>query len=112
MSLIYWIKKYTARKISQYIFSAVFAPTALNTKIMHKWQYYDKYEGVWVTVSEIPFSIVGGRDGGYRGYSFKKNLFPGRWRVDVITEREQLLGRIYFKVIDVKDAPTLKVEIK
>ncbi len=81
-----------------YAFSSVFAPTDLNTEIVHEWQYYDKKEDAWVTISTIKFPIVGGSDGGYRGYSFKENLFPGKWRVNVNNTRNQVIGRLKFRV--------------
>lgn len=87
-----------------YVFSAVFAPTKINTEIFHRWQYYDEDKNEWTTVSRVSYGIVGGRDGGYRGYSWHKNVFPGTWRVDVETERGQLIGRIKFEVAD-SDAP-------
>jgi len=95
-----------------YVYSAVFAPTDLNTKILHKWQYYNESKKEWITLSEILFPIVGGRDGGYRGYSFKKSVFPGKWRVDVTTERGQILGRISFKIVSSEDALVLTTEFK
>jgi len=93
-------------------FSAVFAPTRLTETISHKWFYFDEGEDKWILQSKISFPIQGGRDGGYRGYSVKENVFAGRWRVDVVTERDQLLGRKKFTVIDASDIPPLRAEIK
>ncbi len=95
-----------------YVYSAVFAPTDLNTNILHKWQYYDTNKKEWVTSSKIQFPISGGRDGGYRGYSFKESVFPGKWRVDVTTERGQILGRIPFKIVFSKNTPTFTTKLK
>ncbi len=95
-----------------YVYSSVFAPTNLNIKILHKWQYYDKTKDKWVTLSTVLFPIVGGRDSGYRGYSFKRNVFPGKWRVDVTTERGQIIGRISFDIIFSKNTPVLITEYK
>ena len=81
-----------------YVFSSVFAPTKLNTQIFHKWQYYDDGENEWIERSNLGFAISGGRDGGYRGYTMKTSLDEGLWRVDVVTKRGQLLGRVKFKV--------------
>ncbi len=82
-----------------YCFSAVFAPTALETKIWHNWQYFDEKSGEWVSTDRHAFPITGGRDGGYRGYTWKKNVQAGEWRVSVETDRGQLLGRISTEVI-------------
>jgi len=94
-----------------YFFSAVFSPTDLDTKIYHSWQYYDEVKKEWTESFKEGYEIVGGRDGGYRGYTIKKNILPGRWRVDVMTERKQLLGRYNFVVIDVPTPPVLKTRI-
>jgi hypothetical protein len=93
---------------SAYAFSAVFAPTGLETTIFHEWQYYDGTE--WVTKAKLEFPIVGGRDGGYRGYSFKTGLAEGEWRVNVITSHGQLIGRIAFTVSIVEHLPPLAEE--
>lgn len=91
-----------------YIYSSVFAPTDLNTNILHRWQYFDLAKNEWTTTDLLKFSISGGRDGGYRGYSSKENITPGRWRTEVITERGQLLGRITFTVTNTLIPPILE----
>src|SRR3989338_11274714 len=83
---------------SLYIFSSVFAPTDLDTRIIHEWQYFDDAMGKWVSATKITFPIKGGRGEGYRGFSKKDNLFPGKWRVDVKTERNQIISRIRFNI--------------
>ncbi len=83
---------------SLYAYSAVFAPVALSTNIIHQWQYYDATKKNWVTLATISFPISGGRDGGYRGYSAKTNLLAGDWRVNVETADGRLIARIPFSV--------------
>ena len=85
---------------SVYAYSAVFAPTKINSQIFHRWSFYDQKNKEWIETIKIGFPIVGGRDGGYRGYSVKENVFPGKWRVDVITERGQTIGRIGFEILN------------
>ena len=89
-----------------YFFSAVFAPTALQTPIVHEWQYLDPESDSWITRTEIKFPITGGREEGYRAYSMKNNVSPGRWRVLVKTEDGAVLGRKNFRIILV-DTPLL-----
>jgi len=91
-----------------YVFSAVFAPTDLREKIQHHWQYKDKENNKWVTVDKISYSILGGRDGGYRGYSFKSQVFPGDWRVDVETSEGKVIGRVRFNIDSVKVTPEVR----
>jgi hypothetical protein len=79
-------------------YSAVFAPIRLSTRIVHRWRRFDPKTGHWLTVSAVSYSINGGRDGGYRGYTIKRNPQPGDWRVDIDTSEGHLIGRIAFKV--------------
>lgn len=82
-----------------YVFSAVFAPTDLRTRIVHEWQRYDEREHAWVTQSRSSFAVTGGRQNGYRGYSYSDRVTPGRWRVNVQTEEGSTLGRLRFRVL-------------
>ena len=95
-----------------YSYSSVFAPTKIDIEIYHRWSYFDEEKGDWVEANRIGYPISGGRDGGYRGYTVKTNVFPGQWRVDVITEREQIMGRTKFEIIEVSEAPKLKTTYK
>lgn len=82
-----------------YIFTSVFAPTDIEKGIFHRWKWYDENTEEWEVTDEISYTIAGGRDGGYRGYSFKTQVVPGLWEVEVITEEELILGVIGFEVI-------------
>ncbi|MDP3996497.1 MAG: DUF2914 domain-containing protein [bacterium] len=97
---------------SVYVFSAVFAPTRLQTDIAHNWQYFDEQTKEWKSVNKIKFPIVGGRDGGYRGYSYKQNIFAGRWRVDIETLRGALIGRVKFQVVESDERPEFEKVIQ
>jgi hypothetical protein len=88
-----------------YCFAAVFAPTDLRQRVYHHWQRYDEQAGRWVTADRIGYGLLGGRYTGYRGYTFKRTVSPGRWRVDVETEAGQTLGRIPFTLIPVDATP-------
>ena len=95
-----------------YLYTAVFAPTGLSTTIYHEWQHYDEASKEWVGEEKVPFPIVGGRDGGYRGYTIKTNAETGRWRVDVVTEFGQLVGRVSFRVVDTLTPAPVEVVIR
>lgn len=83
-----------------YFFAAIFAPTTLQTDVVHRWQQRrETNEGiVWQTTDRIPYTVRGGRIEGFRGYTFKSNIQPGTWRVDVETEDGRTLGRVKFDV--------------
>jgi hypothetical protein len=81
-----------------YCFTAIFAPTELKKKVYHQWQNYSDKKGKWLTTDRLVYEITGGRGKGYRGYTYKKNVVPGKWRVEVRTEDGPLLGRIDFRI--------------
>lgn len=91
-----------------YVYSSIFAPTKLSIPVFHRWSQFDEKQGKWIEMESIRFSIQGGRDGGYRGYSYKTVVGPGRWRVDVVTERGQVIGRENFTVVETNIEPILE----
>jgi hypothetical protein len=82
-----------------FVFSAVFAPIKLATRVQHVWQRYDETEHEWVTVQKRSYEIVGGRENGFRGYTRRIGPRPGLWRVDVVSNDGRLIGRSEFKVV-------------
>lgn len=93
-----------------YVYSAIFAPTDLTTTVFHEWAFYD--EGEWKTTDRVQYSIYGGRDEGYRGFSVKINAKEGKWRVSVKTKNGQLLGRTKFEIVNTSVPPELEIKIR
>lgn len=81
-----------------YCFTAIFAPTALQKNVYHIWRKYYPNKNDWVTTDRLGFEITGGRKGGWRGYTYKRNVSPGEWRVDLVTEEDLIIGRINFEI--------------
>lgn len=92
-----------------FAFAAVFAPTRLRKTIYHRWRVYDDAQRAWVSTDRIGYDVEGGRYRGYRGYTFKRNVRPGAWRVDVETEAGRIIGRIRFDVVPVR-APVTRLK--
>ena len=97
---------YMAPGDNVYFFTAVFAPQSIDVPVLHCWSRYSAQSG-WTTTDCAGFDVTGGREGGYRGFTVKKNMTPGSWRVDVTTERGRVLGRAVFKVVSVPTRPDL-----
>jgi hypothetical protein len=83
-----------------YCFTAVFAPVALNTTVYHHWYFRASSGKPFIHADKIPIKITGGREGGYRAYSFKQRLDPGDWRVDVETEDGRVVGQVSVEVAE------------
>lgn len=92
-----------------YVFSSIFAPTDLKKSISHRWKWYNTITDEWEVVDKIRFNITGGRDGGFRGYTYKNNMKKGRWEVDVITEEGLVLGVIHFEIVMVVSMDGLRM---
>ncbi|MFA6050034.1 MAG: DUF2914 domain-containing protein [Candidatus Paceibacterota bacterium] len=93
-----------------YVMAAVYAPTDLETTIIHEWQRYNGDEHKWVSEAKIRVPIVGGRESGYRTYSMKQILSEGLWRVDVKTATGQIIGRLRFSIDETDFVPPLVVD--
>jgi hypothetical protein len=80
-----------------FAYTAIHAPRGLNERIFHEWQLNGK------PVDRVALDINGGRDAGYRAWSHKVN-FPGnslgRWQIRVVTEANQLIGVLRFRVVE------------
>jgi len=87
-----------------YLYTAIFAPAKFKTTIVHHWQYYDPVQKEWISKGKFSFIINGGRQEGYKGYSWNSDLAEGKWRVYVQNQRGQVLGRVRFTIEEV-DAP-------
>jgi len=94
-----------------YCVAAVFAPRGLNTRLYHHWRYYSETRG-WETRSRIGFTLSGGRQGGYRGYSYKRNLTPGEWQIAVETEDGRSVATHRFVIADTPLAPDAPMRVK
>jgi hypothetical protein len=90
-----------------FCFTSVFLPPGIATTLYHVWQHRDARTGKWVTHSKVGFHIAGGRKEGYRGYTYKRNMAPGRWQVRVETEDGRVLGVNRFTVEPLKDSTLL-----
>ncbi|HYC58645.1 MAG TPA: DUF2914 domain-containing protein [Thermoanaerobaculia bacterium] len=82
-----------------YCFTSVFVPNGIRTTIRHRWARVNR-DGEWVTMDVRPFAITGGREGGYRGYTLKQNVIPGRWRVTAESESGATIGFVEFRVVE------------
>jgi hypothetical protein len=95
-----------------YVYTAIFAPNNLTTQIVHHWHYYDEQQEQWVSADKLPFVIEGGREDGFRGFSVKSNIWSGSWRVDVETQRGQVVGRVEFELEEIQEDIKLKTKLK
>jgi hypothetical protein len=87
-----------------FCYASVFAPSRLATQIYHHWEYYDEAQGQWIDHGRFAYSIQGGRDDGYRGYTQISNYREGEWRCTVETERGQVIGKEEFTIASGKKA--------
>lgn len=85
-----------------YVYFRVFSPANFSDQVLLRW--YRKGER-WALQDTIPIRIVGGREAGFRGYGVKTNYQPGEWKVQVETTDGREIGRVYFDLETVPEAP-------
>lgn len=90
-----------------YFFSAVDAPVELSAPISHVWEQYNESTKKWIPKTTVFFTMEGGRNDGYRAYSYKENITDGLWRVSVKVDSNRLVGRVKFII-----KQSEKVELK
>ncbi len=95
-----------------FCFAQVFAPTRLDTDIVHRWYYKNETTGDWEERFELAYPIQGGRGDGYRGYTLMRNYEDGKWRCSVETERGQVLGREVFWIDSTAPVGELVTEVR
>ncbi len=91
-------KMYIQKGENIYVFTSIFAPSELHTRIVHHWQMFDEQDDAWRSTSKLAYGISGGRKDGYRGYTLRPITESGKYRVLVETERGQVMGKVSFRV--------------
>lgn len=76
--------------------SAVFAPPGVTAALEHRWELHEA--NGWRVVYRRPFQSTGGRDRGFRGYSWVLNPPPGEWRFIVATQDGRTIDMLRFAV--------------
>jgi hypothetical protein len=72
------------------VMSAVAAPPSVSLKLEHRWHHWSN--GRWAQTDTIPMSLEGGRQLGWRFYSYKENVEPGAWYVQTALEDGPVLS--------------------
>ena len=89
-------------------YTSLFAPTTLTVTVQHLWEWYDPVKKEWAVKAAIVYPIVGGRDGGYRGYSTVFISESGEWRVSIETADGRRITRLPFIVERVALPPSVE----
>jgi hypothetical protein len=80
------------------VLTAVSAPRAVEVHLEHRW--YRRRHGRWERTDTIPFDMIGGRRDGWRFWSQKHSIRPGRWRVETALVGGPVLGYQTFQVAE------------
>ncbi len=91
-----------------YYLTAVFAPRNIDATVEHRW--YRHVDGSWEQTDDMSFDMTGGRDDGWRFWSRKRSIPPGKWRVETALEGGAVLGTATFEVVEAS-ASKARVEL-
>jgi hypothetical protein len=81
----------------EYTFFRVFAPRGFRDEIRVAWLYQQPGRG-WTPAGDVPIAVIGGREGGYAGVSYKQTAPPGPWRVVIRSIDGREIGRRTFAI--------------
>ena len=76
--------------------SAVYAPLRVEADLEHRWEIRER--GEWRLVYRDRFRSTGGRERGFRGYSWVLDPKPGDWRFIAATQDGRTIGLMQFRV--------------
>lgn len=93
-----------------YFYSQVYSPARISDEMIVHWFKEDNL-GNWVSLDKVPVTIKGGREEGYRIFTFKSNYDAGEWKIVVETSTGVEISRLYFKVINVDVDPSRSFRI-
>lgn len=79
-------------------FTAIFAPDGAQLGVVDAWEHQEE-DGSWHQTDRIPWTMAGGRDDGWRSWTTKQHVQPGRWRVRVLTREGIEVGRVAFTIV-------------
>ena len=85
-----------------YFYSQIYSPARISDEIIVHWLKKDNL-GNWVSLDKVPVIITGGREEGFRIFTFKSNYDAGEWKIVVETSTGVEISRLYFdiKIVDV-----------
>lgn len=86
-----------------YFLTSVYAPAKLKAELEYLWYFQDPATGKYSLTDRISsgrMTINGGRESGFRTYTRKKNVPPGKYRVEVAYKNGAVIGSGTFEVFD------------
>ncbi len=86
--------------------TSVAAPRGVDARIAHRWYHWESDQ--WVLYDTVPVHLHGGRDEGWRFYSYKENMLPGYWRVETSLVDGSMLSYQVFKARPISKDTTLE----
>lgn len=81
-----------------YFFAQIYSPTRIADEVVVHWFQKDKNDN-WISTDKVTMSIQGGRNDGFRGFAYKSNYTPGKWKIALETSGGLEISRLYFEVI-------------
>lgn len=80
-----------------HFYAQIYSPTRISDSVVIHWLTKNQ-KGKWVSSDKVPMSIQGGREMGFRGFSYKANYTPGEWQIRVETSGGIEISRHYVDV--------------
>ena len=86
-----------------YFLASIYAPASLKAELEYLWYYQNPQTGKYSLTDKIStnrMTINGGRESGFRTFTRKKNVPPGKYRVEIAYKNGAVIGSGTFEVFD------------
>ena len=86
-----------------YFVTSIYAPAELKAELEYLWYYQNPQTGKYSVIDKITSNrmvVRGGRESGFRTFTRKKNVPPGKYRVEVAYKNGAVIGSGTFEVFD------------
>lgn len=93
-----------------YFYSQIYSPASISDQIVVHW-YRENAAKNWESMDKVPVTIKGGREEGFRAFTYKTNYEPGEWKVEVETSTGVEISRFYFQVVAAAPDPARSFDI-
>lgn len=96
-----------------YFVSSVYAPAKVSAQIEHRWYYKNPWSDNYELKNVISSSRMvthGSREDGFRIYTYKKNILPGRWKVETAVKDGAVIGSKTFDIEELNSESPERIE--
>lgn len=80
-----------------YFYSSIISPAEVKARVSHNWQKYNPTTSNWDIIATVNYPLYGGREDGYRGYSYINNRGIGKYKI-IVRAGDRVIGQKFLEI--------------